>query len=389
MVGWFEEEREITPELLSELTSTLRDRSREVIDIILNLINVRKSIREFMINKGVLKNVPNELNKDVIGYAIDSSFAQVLPLVVGDFFVVTAGYLRYPRHHNAGKEVNAGLKVGIRIFNETSPSLRMVSAYAHIIERKIAIELLRKGYEFNAFLIDGPILPLYLLFIPEHRYYDEEKKLIEITEHLITLSNEKEVSLIGIVKRVRSRFLINAFKDEIEKLLHEDFKRIFGSSNDKALGSLILNKGEAIFLGKPISDNPIYHALVSEIGFQALAGEFIESHEWFKEMEFAILKPKRSRQIVSVEAIDYANIGFENIISWINNTATHTGCPQILDYVDRYVQITSGLIEIARRLLIKIISERIREERILGEYEIIDLLLDYADLQKKYTPRMG
>ncbi len=101
------------------------------------------------------------------------------------------------------------------------------------------------------------------------------------------------------------------------------------------------------------------------------------------------MKPKRSRQVISVEVLDYGNLGFENILTWINAHATHTGCPQILDYVDRYVQITSGLIEIARRLLIKIIAQKVRDSGKLKEFEIIELLLDYADLQKKFAPSMG
>jgi len=385
----FEEEREITPELLTELSNTLIRKSDEVINIILELMSLKDAIRKKLEEIGVLRKITDSVDEKIIGYAIDSSFAQVLPLVAGDFFVVTAGYIRYPRIHTFRKEENAGLKVGVRLLHTMTPSMRAISAYAHIIERKIALELLRQDWKFNTILIDGPILPLYILYIPKRNLYDEEKKLIEITEELVKTSKEKEVSIIGIVKRIRSRFIPRGFRSVLENVLGNKYSKLLKISNDKSLGSLVLLRSEAIFFGKIGESKSAYDAVVGEEGFKRFADEFISDHPWLKEMELAIVKPKRSRQVISVEALDYANLSFKDILMWVNAHATNTGCPQILDYVDSYVQITSGLIEIARKLLIKIIADKIRQSGEFKEYEIIELLLDYADLQKKYAPRMG
>ena len=92
-----EEEREITPELLTELSRTLLSRSEAVINVILDLVSMREKIRNKLWEIGALRRLPDYPQKEIVGYAIDSSFVQALPLVVGDFFLVTAGYIRYPR----------------------------------------------------------------------------------------------------------------------------------------------------------------------------------------------------------------------------------------------------------------------------------------------------
>jgi len=384
-----EEEREITPELLTELSRSLRKKSKDVINIIVDLISVRERIREALIQKGFLINIPENPSTDISGYAIDSSFVQALPLVVGDFFLVTAGYIRYPRAKTLRKKENAGLRVGLRLTNTVVSSMRVISSYAHIIERKIGIDLVLNEENINAIFIDGPVLPLYLYYTPETKWYEEERQLVKYTEDLIALCKEKGITLIGVVKRVRSRFIPRGFRTILQPILGEKYSLLLDISNDKSLGSLTIKNGEGIIFGKVLGEEPIYRAIISDDTFGRFARIFLEDHPWTTEMEFAIIKPKRSRQIISVEALDYANIGFNNILAWINAHATHTGCPQILDYVDRYVQITSGLIEIARRLLIKIIAEKVRESKEIDEFELIELLLDYADLQKKYAPTMG
>lgn len=384
-----EEEREITPELLSELSKTLAEKSPVVINTITSLLNVRGKIRQLLVSLRALRKINNRPEREIIGYAIDSSFVQVLPLVIGDFFIVTAGYIRYPRVPTRDKKKNAGLRVGVRITNNISSSLRVISAYAHIIERKMGLELIKREDGINALLIDGPILPLYLYYIPEHRMYNEEKQLISITDKLIRESRKENVSLIGIVKRVRSRFIAKGFRKILEPEIKESFKKLLDVANDKSLGSLILDDSEALIFGRLIGTTPAYESIVTEEEFGGIAKKFIKAYSWTQLIDFAILKPRRSRQVISIEALDFAKIGFMNILRWVDLHATHTGCPQILDYVDRYVQISSGLIEIARRLLIKIVTDKVKQNKEFRKFEVIEMLLDYADLQKKYSPRMG
>ncbi len=378
-----EEEREVTPELLMELSRALREQSTELTNIIIDLSRIRDDLREILKTNGFIRKISGSF-EDIVCYAIDSSFAEALPLVAGDFFLVTGGYVRYPRIVGDKKQ-NSGLFVNVKFQSYQIQSHRIISAYAHYLERKIALKILNDMSNFNAIFVDGPILPLYLTFTPNEKLYQEEKDLIAITDELIEACKKRGISIIGVVKRVRSRFLINTIRDYLSKDLYE---RLLCVANDKSLGSLILEREEGVKLGSIEKKGTISKALFieDETGY---LGTFLSEHPWFSQQEFVIIKPKKSRQIVAVEALDYANIGLDNILAWINTHATHTGCPQVLDHVDRLVQVTSSLLEIARRLLTRILADNLRSTGKFTEFEILEILMEYADLQKKFAPRMG
>lgn len=378
-----EEEREITPELLLELSRALREKSKELTDIVLNLSRVRNDLRKILEMNGFITKL-RATSENIVGYAIDSSFAEALPLVAGDFFLVTGGYVRYPRS-DGGKKRNAGLIVRVKFQSSQIQSHRVISAYAHTVEREIALKLLENMDDFNVIFIDGPIIPFYLTFIPEEKLYPEESELISITDKLVEACRERKLSIIGIVKRVRSRFLISAIKNLVSKSLYEQLSIV---ANDKSLGSLILERGEAIKLGSIKQKGHILKALMMDNENRNVQ-DFIASHKWFSEQFFSVIKPRKSKQIVMAEVLDFANIGIDEILAWINVHATHTGCPQILDQVDGLVKVTSSLLEIARRLLTRILADNLRKTGEFKDFEILEILMEYADLQKKFAPRMG
>lgn len=378
-----EEEREITPELLLELSRALREKSKELTDIVLNLSRVRNDLRKILEMNGFITKL-RATSENIVGYAIDSSFAEALPLVAGDFFLVTGGYVRYPRS-DGGKKRNAGLIVRVKFQSSQIQSHRVISAYAHTVEREIALKLLENMDDFNVIFIDGPIIPFYLTFIPEEKLYPEESELISITDKLVEACRERKLSIIGIVKRVRSRFLISAIKNLVSKSLYEQLSIV---ANDKSLGSLILERGEAIKLGSIKQKGHILKALMMDNENRNVQ-DFIASHKWFSEQFFSVIKPRKSKQIVMAEVLDFANIGIDEILAWINAHATHTGCPQILDQVDGLVKVTSSLLEIARRLLTRILADNLRKTGEFKDFEILEILMEYADLQKKFAPRMG
>ncbi|MHA1609187.1 MAG: DNA double-strand break repair nuclease NurA [Candidatus Njordarchaeales archaeon] len=378
-----EEEREITPELLLELSRALREKSKELTDIVLNLSRIRNDLRKILEMNGFITKL-RATSENIVGYAIDSSFAEALPLVAGDFFLVTGGYVRYPRS-DGGKKRNAGLIVRVKFQSSQIQSHRVISAYAHMVEREIALKLLENMDDFNVIFIDGPIIPFYLTFIPEEKLYPEESELISITDKLVEACRERKLSIIGIVKRVRSRFLISAIKNLVSKSLYEQLSIV---ANDKSLGSLILERGEAIKLGSIKQKGHILKALMMDNENKNVQ-DFIASHKWFSEQFFSVIKPRKSKQIVMAEVLDFANIGIDEILAWINAHATHTGCPQILDQVDGLVKVTSSLLEIARRLLTRILADNLRRTGEFKDFEILEILMEYADLQKKFAPRMG
>lgn len=378
-----EEEREITPELLLELSRALREKSKELTDIVLNLSRIRNDLRKILEMNGFITKL-RATSENIVGYAIDSSFAEALPLVAGDFFLVTGGYVRYPRS-DGGKKRNAGLIVRVKFQSSQIQSHRVISAYAHMVEREIALKLLENMDDFNVIFIDGPIIPFYLTFIPEEKLYPEESELISITDKLVEACRERKLSIIGIVKRVRSRFLISAIKNLVSKSLYEQLSIV---ANDKSLGSLILERGEAIKLGSIKQKGHILKALMMDNENRNVQ-DFIASHKWFSEQFFSVIKPRKSKQIVMAEVLDFANIGIDEILAWINAHATHTGCPQILDQVDGLVKVTSSLLEIARRLLTRILADNLRRTGEFKDFEILEILMEYADLQKKFAPRMG
>jgi len=378
-----EEEREITPELLLELSRALREKSKELTDIVLNLSRIRNDLRKILEMNGFITKL-RATSENIVGYAIDSSFAEALPLVAGDFFLVTGGYVRYPRS-DGGKKRNAGLIVRVKFQSSQIQSHRVISAYAHTVEREIALKLLENMDDFNVIFIDGPIIPFYLTFIPEEKLYPEESELISITDKLVEACRERKLSIIGIVKRVRSRFLISAIKNLVSKSLYEQLSIV---ANDKSLGSLILERGEAIKLGSIKQKGHILKALMMDNENRNVQ-DFIASHKWFSEQFFSVIKPRKSKQIVMAEVLDFANIGIDEILAWINAHATHTGCPQILDQVDGLVKVTSSLLEIARRLLTRILADNLRKTGEFKDFEILEILMEYADLQKKFAPRMG
>jgi len=101
------------------------------------------------------------------------------------------------------------------------------------------------------------------------------------------------------------------------------------------------------------------------------------------------IKPKRSRHIVRIEILDYANIGLEKIMNWLNENSSHTACPYILDIVDKYTAISNAIYELTRKIMIRSTAQNLAKLLESMEMEEVDLLLELADLQKKYIPRMG
>ncbi len=396
-----EEEYEVTPELITEISKKsvieARKISRQVARILGKVAQVRKLILDGYVEDVRIIDV-NNISVDphrVSCYAIDSSFKSPLPLVFGDLFLVVGGYVRYPRVETRNTKINRGLRVLIRCREELTS--RIQSAISKLVERRIALDILKSGeydtVKWNTLIFDGPIVPLWPLILFTRSLYTQEQKLLDMSRRIIRTSRRKRKSIIGIIKRVRTHFigrgivkhlLDGGYLSGLKQREVKALKRV----NDKALATLLLNPGEAMSIGKLGTSSVIIDALL-EIGRKAAFDEFVDSNPWIRDVYVVFIKPKRSRHVVRLEILDYGGIGFRDILGWINENSSHTACPYILDVVDRYTAISNIIYELTRKIMIRSTAHTLSKLLKGLEIEEVDLLLELADLQKKYVPRMG
>ncbi|MCR8454527.1 MAG: hypothetical protein NDP13_06040, partial [Crenarchaeota archaeon] len=64
-------------------------------------------------------------------------------------------------------------------------------------------------------------------------------------------------------------------------------------------------------------------------------------------------------------------------------------CPYPMDQVDKMTRITDTVYEFARKLIIKEAALHLSKIARIEGLENVDLLLEFADLQKKFIPDMG
>ncbi len=102
-----------------------------------------------------------------------------------------------------------------------------VSLRARIEERRILVELMEK-YRPKVALIDGEIVPLKLIRL--------SKELRELTDVMLEKAKLRHITVIGVVKRSKTRFL--------SKILNVN-------ANDKAIAAYALSPCEAIIIDHP------------------------------------------------------------------------------------------------------------------------------------------
>ena len=101
------------------------------------------------------------------------------------------------------------------------------------LERELAIEILEK-FEVDLLIFDGNIFSFPMVYA---RDWKEWASVADAMRFLINLAEKKGVSLVGVVKRARSKY----------------FSYLLGREtpvNDKLLASIILKSGEYVSLGK-------------------------------------------------------------------------------------------------------------------------------------------
>lgn len=406
MITWWEEEGvipDLTPEIITELTRESMRAAQSMSDHLVEILRTIISLRDVILKSGGKESVPRIVRLDsrevptIRGsYAVDSSFKTPLPLVYGDLFIVISGYVRYPKIRDANPKLNKGLKVLVKFGDELTG--RVQTAISKITEMHIARNIL-KDSEFNSvpwdlLIFDGPLFPLLSVLIATSLLYEEEEKLIDESGAVAESCIEAKKTMMGIVKRVRSHFigrgLIKILEEQGHLRLTQDSLKAFKRMNDKAIATLLLRPGEALIIGSMGSSPIIRKAIESEGGrkkrnFEKLLSEY----PWVKDISICFIKPFRSKHVVRVEVADYGKFGLERILHWLNANSSNTACPYPIDQIDKMARMTDVIYEFARKLIIKEVGQILSKIARAEGLEEADLLLDFADLQKKIIPDMG
>ncbi|MEM2222436.1 MAG: DNA double-strand break repair nuclease NurA [Candidatus Korarchaeota archaeon] len=390
----WEEERipDLVPEAVTELVrkslEVAQGISKHMEGLIESINNIRDAIKSSSLVE-IVKLDPRKVPEIGGAYAVDSSFKAPLPLVYGDMFIVLGGYVRYPRIDSTDPGLNRGLKVELKLGKFTA---RTQTAISKIVEMSIAKDLLQKDKystpQWDLLIYDGPLLPLWPLVLITRHFYEDEKKVLEISREVAAEARNKNKVLIGIVKRVDSHFIERGLIDLMEEQGEIKINKNHLKLNDKALLTLLLQPGEALLIGSVESSRVIDRTLVKE-GKKDIFMRFVDENSWVKDIWIGFMKPIRSKHVIRFEIADYKGLGVKNILHWLNANSSNTACPYPMDQVDKMTRITDTVYEFARKLIIKEAALHLSKIARIEGPENVDLLLEFADLQKKFIPDMG
>ncbi len=334
-------------------------------------------------------------------YAVDSSYGSPpMELVAGIMTVLAYGYVG-----NVDGLYDKWL-TGEVVLEDTSNFERAISRRAAIREREIAIRLLNKKLEgrasFDMLILDGeiPIHPLpYNLAVERGKYSDVNR----LMDRMVRLAKRTETTIVGIVKRVRSRLL---------SVLHGGCL----PANDKIFASLILDGGEYMVLGTfrdvlprwlrinySMCDMPDKADKILEC---AEKGELASSSdpitrqcnrivEGLRNLEkvfttdqypgvselgdaaIAFYKSHGNMLATKAEILDLGGLGIDEVIAYLDSTTSPvTGYPILLDIVDNYVRVDQNVLGYVATLMI-------REATAIDDKTLITML-QLTNAQKGY-----
>lgn len=323
-------------------------------------------------------------------YAIDSSFPQTpLELVGGVLTVVSYGYVG-----QAGG-VTDKYVTGTVIFEDSSEVSKSIELFSKVKERELAIRLLRdkkRGRRvIDMIILDGEI---YIHPLPYNLPSKESsrKRIEEVVDRMIALAEDTQTTLVGVVKRVRSRYL-SIFLNRCLEV------------NDKLAMSLVLRRGEYANVGSFREILPRWirvNYMDCEVkkgmgrdeaerrlneGLQNLERVFtgdggrLRGVSRIGDLNVLFYKAQNSSIATKVEVLDFAKIGHDKIVSYLASQTTSTGYPYLLDLVDVYVRVNPMILDYVRTLLLKNVGAGPGEQDVK---EVVTSLLQLTNPQKAY-----
>ncbi|WP_456327289.1 DNA double-strand break repair nuclease NurA [Archaeoglobus sp.] len=234
------------------------------------------------------------------------------------------------------------------------------------LERELATEILEK-VDTDLLIFDGNIFPFPMVYARE---WGEWVSVADKMRSLISLAEKKGVSLVGVVKRARSRYLSYVLGRE-------------APTNDKLLASIILENGEYVSLGRFGDFLPDYLKIVHKDKGEDYIRRFKERCKELPldEVELVFYKTKKPTQYDSatkVEILDLSRVGADEIVKALAGMSTDTGFPVVIDWIDEIVRNEHRVLAFLRDLLEKELMNTCSNE----EKEIIIKLCGFMNPQK-------
>ncbi len=376
----------IEPPLLLAIHSDAQKITRSV-----NYEEIFKVIEELKmkVKNKVVKIERKKIDLNV--YAIDSSYTTPsLELVGGVLSVISYGYIGYL------DGIYDKYVTGEVFFKDSHNFERELTRRVGIRERELVIKLLeekmRGGKNVDLIIIDGELLlhPLPYNLPVENGLL---KSVTKVVDKMLILAEKSKTALVGVVKRVRSRYLSIL----IGKCL---------PVNDKVASSLILDRGTYLRLGtyeeilpkwleinykdcelkKRCRDrvrcSDVEKLMIKRLeeGYRNLERVFTgDFNKWLglrnvKNIEVIFYKASSIKVSTKIELLNFSNYDTHDIVTYLEATTSCTGYPHILDRIDEYVRIDNKLLDYVRTLMIR-----------YGDNDILTMLLtDLTNLQKAY-----
>ncbi len=379
----------VDPPLLNALFEDARSIANK-----LNLTSVMSEINDLKAKiSSRVKPIPNVSGSRYFTYAIDSSFPpSPLELVGGVLTVIAYGYVGQV----GGKSDR--YVTGDIIYEDTSEINRSIEISSKIREREMVIRLLKDKLQgrrnIDLIILDGEI---YIHPLPYNlpAYEGVRRKVEDVLERMLNLAEKSRTTVVGVVKRVRSRYL-SVYAGHCLPI------------NDKLTASLILNKGEYISLGSYGSLLPQWlqvNYMDCEIkkgmsreeaerrlneGIENLKRVFngdggrLSGIPKIADIELIFYKAPITTVATKLEVLDLGGIGVSNIVGYLSSQTTSTGYPYLLDLVDTYVRVDSRLLDYVKTLLTRYAGSSVSDDNVR---ELINTLLQLTNPQKAYLYR--
>ncbi len=349
-------EEELSPELTQALYRLAKKAVAKLEEAVVNPIAMHRSEVKRVLNASRISDVQKHDFASVL--AVDSTWSSPpLELVWGCMTVIVVGYVVATPEH--GFHGISGVALGL--FPEGASS-RSVELRSKVLEYSTAIRALER-YEgiVEAVLIDGPLLPGFqsrFCYTPaessdvvrESRSVRGPRLASYSSRALIDLAREcrsRGVPLVGVVKRVGSRFLAPILR---EKGL-EDVAKAVELSNDKALMSLVLEPGEYVVLGSLLDIVRKYLEYVGRSKAlraldEACSGEASEVAkelcEVLKDTSVVFYRAPRDSVHPQATRLDvYPSTEVDRVLRFAMVESSQNSVPIPIDLVDRFVRLES------------------------------------------------
>ncbi|GEM_PF-5739508 len=344
------------PAFLSAIDGIRRIAKGEIRNKIKEIIEISNGLREMLIDRiRIVKNPSKSLS--CVG--IDSTWTVPhLELLYGDCALIIYGCL--------GSRIKEIRSEPVIYSGDDFNSFIWKRSVK--LEREIAIEVLEKN-DIDLIIFDGNIFPFPMVYTKDWKEWMEIARTIDM---LIKIAKRKEVSLVGIIKRVKSRYLSYLIERE-------------SPVNDKLLSSMFLKNGEYISLGRFKDFLPKYLRIVHRDRADVYIRRFWErcSELPIGDVELVFYKARKQTQYDSatkVEILDLAGIGVDEIVNYLANMSTDTGFPAIIDWIDEIVRNEYRVLSFLRDLLEKELMRICSDE----EKEVIIKLCGFMNPQKSH-----